>query len=122
MTVVGQPLGDGSTTEEKLRTLLALGCELDDLDFKEYLDLSQKKDKIELVKDFAAMQSIPTGGYVVVGADDRGVVSDKFGQLNVADFDPANLHRIAHPRDSRRPQRQSAPPLPELRVLLLAPC
>lgn len=95
MTVVGQPLGDGSTTEEKLRTLLALGCELDDLDFKEYLDLSQKKDKVELVKDFAAMQSTPTGGYVVVGADDRGVVSNKFGQLNVADFDPANLHRIA---------------------------
>jgi hypothetical protein len=97
VTVAGQPLGDGSTTEEKLRTLLALGGELDDLDFKEYLDLSAQKDKIELVKDFAAMQSISTGGYVVVGATDQGAVSDRFGKLNVADFDPSNLHRIAHP-------------------------
>jgi len=97
MTVAGQPLGDGSTTEEKLRTLLAIGSELDDLDFKEYLDLSQHKDKIELVKDFGAMQSIPTGGYIVIGADDHGAVSARFGALNVADFDPSNLHRIAHP-------------------------
>lgn len=61
MTMAGQPLGDGSIAEEKLRTLLALGGEVDDLDFKEYLDLSQHKDKVELIKDFAAMQSIPTG-------------------------------------------------------------
>jgi hypothetical protein len=97
VTVTGQPLGDGSTTEEKLRTLLALGGELDELDFKEYLDLSQHKDKIELVKDFAAMQSLPTGGYLVVGVDDQGAVSNKLGELKAADFDPANLHRIAHP-------------------------
>jgi hypothetical protein len=96
MTVAGQPLGDGSTTEEKLRTLLAIGGELDDLDFKEHLDLSQHKDKIELVKDFAAMQTIATGGYIVVGADDHGVVSTRFGALDVVDFDPSNLHRIAH--------------------------
>lgn len=97
MTVAGQPLGDGSITEEKLRTLLALGFELDDLDFKEHLNLSLQKDKLELVKDMAAMQSIPTGGYVVVGADDHGGVSTRFGELSVSDFDPANLHRIAHP-------------------------
>ena len=76
----GPPLGDGSTTEEKLRTLLTLGCQLEDLDVNQYLDLSRHKDEIELAKDFAAMQSLPTGGYVVVGA---GVVSHKFGQLNV---------------------------------------
>lgn len=97
MTVAGQPLGDGSTTEEKLRTLLAIGGELDDLDFKEHLDLSKHKDKIELVKDFAAMQTIPTGGYIVVGADDQGAISTRFGALTIADFDPSNLHRIAHP-------------------------
>lgn len=97
MTVAGQPLGDGSTTEEKLRTLLSLGAELDDLDFKEHLDLSQNRDKVELVKDFAAMQSIPTGGYVVVGANDKGVPSSRLGRLAVADFDPSNLYRIAHP-------------------------
>lgn len=97
MTVAGQPLGDGTTTEEKLRTLLAIGGELDDLDFKEHLDLSQHKDRIELVKDFAAMQSIPTGGYLVVGADNQGRPSSRRGHLNTADFDPSNLHRIAHP-------------------------
>lgn len=43
------------------------------------------------------MQSLPTGGYIVVGADDHGVVSTRFGELNVADFDPSNLHRVAHP-------------------------
>jgi hypothetical protein len=61
MTAAGQPLGDGSITEEKLRTLVELGGELDDLDFKEYLDLSQQKNKVELVKDFPAMQSLPNG-------------------------------------------------------------
>ena len=97
MTVGGQALGDGSTSEEKLHTLLAVGVERDDLDFKEHLDLSAGRDKLELVKDFAAMQSIPTGGYVVVGADDRGRVTGQFGQLDAAAFDPANLTRIAHP-------------------------
>jgi hypothetical protein len=36
----GQPLGDGIVSEEKLRMLLSLGIELNELDFKEYLDLS----------------------------------------------------------------------------------
>ncbi|KQV63406.1 hypothetical protein ASC64_17625 [Nocardioides sp. Root122] len=97
MTVAGQPLGDGSTTEEKLRSLLALRAEHDDLDYKEHLDLSQNRDKLELVKDFAAMQSIPTGGYVVVGASDNGVPSSRLGRLTIAHFDPSNLYRIAHP-------------------------
>jgi hypothetical protein len=35
MTVTGQPLGEGSTGEEKLMTLLPLGAEHDDLDFEE---------------------------------------------------------------------------------------
>jgi hypothetical protein len=41
------------------------------------------------------MQSIPTGGYVLVGVDDAGVPSSRLGQLDVKQFDPANLHRIA---------------------------
>lgn len=92
-----QPLGDGTVTLEKLRTLLAFGSELDDLDYKEYLDLSKsgQRDKVELVKDLAAMQSIPTGGYVVVGVDGAGNPSERLGKLVAAEFDPANLHRIA---------------------------
>lgn len=97
VTGAAQPLGDGIVTQEKLRTLLAFGSELNDLDYKEYLDPSKagQKDKVELVKDMAAMQSIPTGGFVVVGVDAYGVPSDKLGALVSADFDPANLFRIA---------------------------
>jgi len=97
VTGSAQPLGDGTLTFEKLRTLLAFGCELDDLDYQEYLNLTRagQKDKIELVKDFAARQAVPTGGYIVVGADGAGKPSDRLGRLAEADFDPANLHRIA---------------------------
>ena len=95
MTNAAQPLGDGAVDLEKLQTLLALGCELDELDFKEYLDLTNQKDKVELVKDLAAMQSIPTGGYVIVGVDGAGKPSEKFGKLVAAEFDPANLYKIA---------------------------
>lgn len=64
MNAAGQPLGDGDISREKLEQLLALGGELDDLDLKEFLDLSQTKDKVELVKDLGAFQSQPTGGYI----------------------------------------------------------
>jgi hypothetical protein len=93
VTGKAQPVGDGTITLEKLRTLLAFGSELDDLDYKEYLDLSKtgQKDKIELVKDLAAMQSLPTGGYIVAGVDGAGKPSDRLGKLVEAEFDPANL-------------------------------
>ncbi len=74
---------------------MALGGEHDDLDYKEYLDLRQQKDKVELVKDLAAMQSIPTGGYVVVGVDGSGKPSERLGKLVAADFDPANIYKVA---------------------------
>jgi hypothetical protein len=97
VTGKAQPVGDGTITLEKLRTLLAFGSELDDLDYKEYLDLSKtgQKDKIELVKDLAAMQSLPTGGYIVAGVDGAGKPSDRLGKLVEAEFDPANLYRMA---------------------------
>jgi hypothetical protein len=40
MTLTAQPLGDGSLTMEKLRQLLAVHAEQDDLDYKEHLDRS----------------------------------------------------------------------------------
>jgi hypothetical protein len=92
---MGQPLGDGSLTEEKLRQLLALHAEHDDLDFKEYLDLRRTEDKIELAKDFGAMQSIPTGGYILVGVDDNGQPSVARGAIVPGQFDPAKLHDLA---------------------------
>lgn len=95
VTSAEQPLGDGAIGLEKLQALLAFGSEFDDLDYKEHLDLRQQKDKVELVKDLAAMQSIPTGGYVVVGVDGSGEPSERLGKLVAADFDPANIYGIA---------------------------
>jgi len=95
VTGAAQPLGDGAIDLEKLEALLAFGSELDDLDYKEFLDLAQQKDKVELVKDLAAMQSIPTGGYIVVGVDGSGKPTKRLGKLMSADFDPANIHKIA---------------------------
>lgn len=95
VTGAAQPLGDGAIDLEKLQALLAFGSELDDLDYKEFLDLGHQKDKVELVKDLAAMQSIPTGGYVVVGVDGSGKPSERLGTLVAADFDPANIYKIA---------------------------
>jgi hypothetical protein len=57
-------------TVEKLVQLLAEGTEFDTLDFKSDVDLRNRKDVVELVKDVAAMMAI--GGYIVVGADDHG--------------------------------------------------
>ena len=96
MTQTSQPLGDGDISEEKLRQLLGLGGELDDLDFKSHLDLSTTKDRVELVKDLGAFQSYPSGGYIVIGVEDSGSLVPAPGTLDPKQFDPANLTQIAH--------------------------
>ncbi|MCX2954469.1 helix-turn-helix domain-containing protein [Lentzea sp. NEAU-D7] len=63
-----------TVTAEKLTALLAEQCEQFCLDYKSTLNLGKGhvEDLVELAKDVAAMQSNPDGGYIVVGADDRG--------------------------------------------------
>jgi hypothetical protein len=92
--------------EEKLRALLAEGHEQSVLDFKTQLDLNERHDVIELAKDVAAMQAEESGGYLVIGVDDRGKpVSDlTAGQAKL--FDEATLRSklkkfIAEPFDVR---------------------
>jgi hypothetical protein len=68
MAVVVEPI----LTEEKLRSLLAEAHEQSCLDYKRSLDLTVRRDVVELAKDVAAMQSEAAGGYIVVGADDHG--------------------------------------------------
>jgi hypothetical protein len=68
MAVIVEPV----LTEEKLRSLLAEGHEQPCLDYKRCLDLSVRREIVELAKDVAAMQSESAGGYIVVGADDHG--------------------------------------------------
>jgi Putative DNA-binding domain len=64
------PVVEPVVTLEKLAQLLAEGTEFDTLDFKADIDLRDRKDIVEFVKDVAAMMAM--GGYIVVGADDHG--------------------------------------------------
>ncbi|GEP49271.1 hypothetical protein MSA03_27790 [Microbacterium saccharophilum] len=72
---------------DRLRALLARGAESDDLDFKATWDPQRKAELIELCKDIAAMESLSTGGYIVVGADDQGAPSGMFTAAPARDFD-----------------------------------
>lgn len=88
MAVVVEPI----VTAEKLAALLAEQCEQSELDYKSTLNLAkgQAKDLIEFAKDVAAMQSNPDGGYIVVGADDKGQVIGLSAEL-AKHFDEATL-------------------------------
>jgi hypothetical protein len=74
-------------TSETLQELLARGAETDDLDYKSSWDPSNKEEVLELAKDVAAMESLPEGGYLIIGADDRGRPSGTFHPQNEGDFD-----------------------------------
>lgn len=82
---------DGSIGLEKLRELLAVQGETEALDYKSFLDLKVKIDEVEFAKDAAAMQSLPDGGYIIVGADGSGNPTDKIGNINPRDFDESRL-------------------------------
>lgn len=56
-------------TLARLITLLGSSCETSALDFKETLDLTQTRDRVELAKDVLAMAN-SGGGDIVVGVED----------------------------------------------------
>nr|WP_147460213.1 ATP-binding protein [Actinokineospora cianjurensis] len=74
-----------------MRAVLAEQCEQAALDYKQPLDLGERGELIEFAKDVAAMRSNPTGGYIVVGADDRGDVVAGLTPGLAAHFDEATL-------------------------------
>lgn len=76
---------------DRLRLLLARGAESDDLEFKSTWDPQQKSDRFELCKDIAAIESLSDGGYIVVGADDRGAPSGTFAPEQASDFDEQKI-------------------------------
>jgi hypothetical protein len=88
-------------TAEKLRTLLAVGCELTNLDYKQRVDLDDHGELVELAKDIAAMRSC--GGFLVIGADDQGIPTSLMDAALSKKFDEANLRqkleRFLHPTD-----------------------
>lgn len=102
MAVVVEPV----LTQEKLLALLAEGHEQPSLDYKKMLDLNERRDLIELTKDLAAMQAEIDGGYIVVGADDHGVVVQDLSDALSRLFDEATLRSkfkkyVAEPFDLR---------------------
>jgi len=82
---------DRRVDDEKIRELLALQAEQPELDFKRTLDLSVKRDEVELAKDVGAMQV--RGGYVVVGADDHGNLTGAMDGSDPQQWDEANVRQ-----------------------------
>ncbi len=84
---------DGRNDREKLAELLVAG-EQTHLDYKAVLDLSQKKDKLTLVKDLVTMSNRPGGGYILVGVDDDGSPCLPSSTLDRRRFDGARLGQL----------------------------
>lgn len=76
-------------TEETVRQLLAGGAEHAQLDFKATCNLDERRDIVELAKDVGAFAI--SGGYIVVGASDRGEASGALGEEEARLFDEARM-------------------------------
>ncbi|MGP5620110.1 AlbA family DNA-binding domain-containing protein [Corynebacterium casei] len=82
---------DGRTDIEKLEELMQ-SPEETHLEFKEFLDLSDKETELKFVKDAIAMSNRPPGGYILVGVDDDGNKSMPTGTISDRSmFDGARL-------------------------------
>src|SRR5438128_9184871 len=79
------PVLERTASREKLAALLAEGHESEQLDYKETVDLSNKAGEWEMARDIAAMEAL--GGYIVVGADNSGVLTGRVtaGQARLLD-------------------------------------
>jgi len=89
LALVNPVVLDGSVTAERLGGLLDLGRESPDLDYKGACDLAKTQDLVELVKDVAAMMM--AGGYLVIGADNRGKPTGALSSKDTGKFDEARL-------------------------------
>jgi len=74
---------------DRLRQLLAAGTETDHLDYKATIDLAERRDVVELVKDVGAFLAV--GGDIVVGASDDGSGCEDFTDELAAKFDPSKV-------------------------------
>jgi hypothetical protein len=78
-------------TAEKLSRLLAEQVESESLDFKQVCDLNDRRGLVEIAKDVGAMMG--TGGYIVIGVDDRGALTTEMTTKLASLFDEANLRQ-----------------------------
>ena len=80
---------DGVVSDEKLAELLALGTEYPELDFKSVIDLTDKKQEVELARDVGGM--LVRGGYILVGVGQDGHPSGQLDGMDLKLFDDARL-------------------------------
>lgn len=84
---------DGRNDREKLIELLEAG-EQTHLDYKQTLDLTQAKDKLNIVKDLVALSNRPGGGYLLLGVENDGRPCAKSGTFDRSRFDGAALGQL----------------------------
>lgn len=80
---------DGVLSDERIAELLALATEYPELDFKRTIDLNDKRQLLELVKDVAAMQLC--GGYILAGIGPDGRPTGDLDGHDLKLFDEARL-------------------------------
>lgn len=87
-------------TLDELLAILQRPVETDEVDFKDKLDQTAKA-KAEFVKDVAAMSNSPDGGILVFGV--RGTTLVGVPAIELAKYDPANLHNLIKDKLSPTP-------------------
>jgi hypothetical protein len=83
------PILERTASREKLAALLAEGHESEQLDYKDVVDLSTDPGEWEMARDIAAMEAL--GGYIVVGADNSGVLTGRLTTTQADLLDEARL-------------------------------
>ena len=68
--MAGELLVEPVVTKEKLTRTARRGYRLQQLDFKQKVDLDDHAEVVELTKDVTALHSC--GGHLVIGVDDQG--------------------------------------------------
>lgn len=83
------PTLDPRVDETKLRELLAEQHESEALEYVGACDLRERRDVVELASEVGSMAA--RGGYIVIGADDRGAAAGMFDVEGAKLFDDATV-------------------------------
>ena len=83
------PVVEPILTEEKLKQLLGEQHESESLEFKRTCDLTDRHQLLDRSVDIAAMQG--RGGFLVLGSDERGVLTGEMTEQQTRMFDEASL-------------------------------
>jgi len=84
-----------SEVERQFDEYLQAGHEREDLDYKLTIDLSSRRDKVELAKDVGAF--LDKGGALVIGCDDHGRPQEGIPERVIRDWDESRLRAKLSP-------------------------